>query len=212
MEPRVARRGTQVAARRVNPMMQTPTGSHAVPVGSPWSGPATHGPGATGEAPVAPFTTWHVQHSEPGLGFYWYLRPGTLVCQTVVAHATVEVIDRHNDVVDAILAARGDEIRASGGLFMVFDWRSVKTYDQGARARQRERMKARGDTYARRTVIALQPANKLLRMAVEAANLFATLLFRSGIEIATSPDAIVAETRLTPPPRNEPFPGLSGVP
>ncbi len=164
------------------------------------------GSGAPGAAPAGPFSAWPVQHEVPGLGFYWYVHPATLICQTVAPHGTIDVIDRHNDVVDAVLAARRDEIASAGGLFMLFDWRSVKSYDQDARARQRERMKARKGAYARRTVIALQPANKLLRMAVEAANLFTTLLSRSSIEITSNPSSVVEDAALHPPRPGEPFP------
>jgi hypothetical protein len=197
---------------RVDPMTHTATGL-LLSVDSPSRGaPSIRRSGPPGTAPCAPFASWRVQHVEPGVGFYWYLRPGTLVCQAVATHATVDVIDRHNDVIDAVLSARGDEIRTSGGLFMLCDWRSVRTYDSRARARQRERMKARGDTYARRTVIAVHPANELLRMAIEAANLLATLLFRPGIEIVTSPDAVVEEGRVVPPAWGEPFPGVCDAP
>lgn len=49
------------------------------------------------------------------------------------------------------------------------------------------------------------PSNRLLRMAVGAANLFATMILKSGIEIMTDPTAVVAEAKLTAPPRNQPF-------
>jgi hypothetical protein len=156
--------------------------------------------------PVDPFATWEVQHFEPSVGFYWYVRPATLICQSIVERGTLDVIDRHNDVVDRVLANCQADITASGGLFMLFDWRSVRTYDQDARARQRERMKARGSTYARRTVIAIHPTNKLLLMAVEAANLFATLFFKAGFEVVTDPEKIVANARMRPPGQGETFP------
>ena len=155
--------------------------------------------------PVAPFAAWPVQYVEPSVGFYWYFEPATLVCQSYAEHGTLEVIDRHNDVVDRILARHRKAIAAAGGLFMLFDWRSVQGYDQDARARQRERMQAREKAYARRTVVVIHPANRLLRMAVGAANLFATLFLKSGIEILTDPAPVVADAKLAPPPRNQPF-------
>jgi hypothetical protein len=155
--------------------------------------------------PVEPFAAWPVQYLEPSVGFYWYFEPATLICQSFAPHGTLEVIDRHNDVVDRVLARHRKEIQAAGGLFMLFDWRSVQGYDQDARARQRERMQARGKTYARRTVVVIHPANRLLRMAVGAANLFATMFLKSQIEILTDPTAVVADAKLAPPPRNQPF-------
>lgn len=156
-------------------------------------------------APVEPFAAWPVQYVEPIVGFYWYLEPATLICQSFAEHGSLEVIDRHNDVVDRVLARHRKAIEAAGGLFMLFDWRSVQGYDQDARARQRERMQARGKTYARRTVVVIHPANRLLRMAVSAANLFATLLMKSSIEVLTDPTPVVAEAKLVAPPRNQPF-------
>jgi hypothetical protein len=155
--------------------------------------------------PVAPFATWPVQYVEPSVGFYWYVEPATLICQSYAEHGTFEVIERHNDVVDRVLARHRKAIEAAGGLFMIFDWRSVTGYDQDARARQRERMQARAKSYARRTVVVIHPANRLLRMAVGAANLFATLFLKSEIEILTDPAPVVSEARLAPPPRNQPF-------
>jgi hypothetical protein len=48
--------------------------------------------------PVEPFATWPVQHYEPDVGFYWFIEPSTLVCQTIAPHGSLSVIDRHNDV------------------------------------------------------------------------------------------------------------------
>jgi hypothetical protein len=118
--------------------------------------------------PAEPFATWPVQYVEPSVGYYWYFEPATLICQSYVPHGTFEIIERHNDVVDRVLARHRKSIEAAGGLFMLFDWRSVRGYDQDARARQRERMQARGKTYARRTVVVIHPANRLLSMAVSA--------------------------------------------
>ena len=71
--------------------------------------------------------------------------------------------------------------------------------------KQRERMQARDKGYARRTVVVIHPANRLLRMAVGAANVFATMFLKSEIEILTDPNPIVVEAKLAPPPRNQPF-------
>src|SRR4051794_5632807 len=90
--------------------------------------------------PTAPFADWPVQHFDPRVGFYWYVHPAAIVGQSVIGHGSVEAIDVQNDVVDRILEARSTEIRAAGGLLILCDWRSVKTYDQDARARQRARM------------------------------------------------------------------------
>src|SRR5262245_33586539 len=107
--------------------------------------------------PVAPFADWPVQSFDPLVGFFWYAQPAAFISQSVIRHGSLDVIERQNDLMDQVLAARADEIRAAGGLFILNDWRSVRSYDQDARARQRERMKARPAGYARRTVIVVDP-------------------------------------------------------
>ncbi len=173
------------------------------PVGTPSTAPP-----APAGGPREPFDDWPVQHVEPIVGYYWYLAPSVLVTQSTVVNGSLDVIDRHNDVVDHMLRSRREEIRDNGGLFLLFDWRSVQSYEQDARARQRERMRAREDGYARHTVVILQPSNKLLRMAVSAANLFTTMLSRSSIEIASSPEPTLRRYSLRPPSDGAPFYGL----
>jgi hypothetical protein len=85
--------------------------------------------------PVAPFAGWPVQYVEPSVGYYWYLEPATLICQSYAPHGSFEVIERHNDLVDRVLARHRKSIEAAGGLFMLFDWRSVRGYDTLTRAR-----------------------------------------------------------------------------
>jgi hypothetical protein len=147
-----------------------------------------------------------VQFYDPLVGFYWYLQPAVFVSQSVALHGSVEVIDRQNDIMDRVLQTRDDEVRAAGGLFVFNDWRSVKSYDQNARARQRERMKARNPGYARRTMIVVDPASRLLRMAIEAANLFATLTIRTQIELSTDIANAISSAKLRPPSRGASFP------
>ncbi len=157
-------------------------------------------------APEPPFAEWPLQRFDPLVGFYWYASPAVLVSQTVAVHGSLEVIERNNDVVDFILDAKADDIRSAGGLFVFNDWRSVKSYDQDARARQRVRMRARPSGYARRTVIVVNPASRLLRMAVEAANLFATLTLRSRIEVELDAARTFARAGIEPPRKGALFP------
>lgn len=156
--------------------------------------------------PAAPFDAWPVQHHDPLVGYFWYAHPCAFVSQSTVTHGSYEVIERQNDLMDLVLARKTDEVRAAGGIFVLNDWRSVKSYDQDARARQRERMKARAPGYSRRVVIVVNPESRLLRMAIEAANLFATMTLRSRIEIVTNASSALSKAGLTPPLGGEPFP------
>jgi hypothetical protein len=141
-------------------------------------------------------------------GFYWYARPAAVVCQTVVPYGSLEVVDAHNDVLDRVLSLRRDEVQAEGGLLIFNDWRTLKSFEPGARSRMQERMNARARGYARRTVVVVNPSNRLLRMAIEAASLFKTLVFGTRIDVALSPELPLAQAGLSPPPSGESFPGF----
>jgi hypothetical protein len=158
-------------------------------------------------APQAPFARWPVQLFVPEVGFYWYAKPTALVCQSVIHHATIAGVDAHNDVLDRLLAARPEEIGAAGGVLIFNDWRSLRTSDRGVRHRQQERMSARARGYTRRTVVVVNPANRLLRMAIETYSLFSTVMAHRQVEIVLRPDPALGELGLEPPRAGEPFPG-----
>jgi hypothetical protein len=157
-------------------------------------------------APLPPLSAWPVQVFLPEHGFYWYVRPAAVVCQTIIDDATIPIVDAHNDMLDAVLAARRDEVRDAGGLFIFNDWRSIRSFAPGARSRMQERMKARQRGYARRTVVVVNPANRLLRMALEAASLFKTLTFSARVDVALSAEIALRQAELSAPPAGEKFP------
>ncbi len=154
-------------------------------------------------APAPPFSAWPVQLFVPGHGFYWYVRPAALVCQTIVPHATVAIVDEHNDVIDRVLAERRGEVRDAGGLLIFNDWRRIRSFAPGARSRMQERMAARQRGYARKTVVVVDPANRLLRMALEAASLFKTLTFSARVDVALSAEVALQQEGLRPPPASD---------
>jgi hypothetical protein len=157
-------------------------------------------------APRPPFDKWPVQRFVTDVGFYWYAKPAAFVSQSLCRHGTIDIVDAHNDLLDAVIAARAAEIQRAGGILIFSDWRSIATFETGARSRQQERMRQRGRAYARRTIVVVNPANRLMRMAAEASNLFTTLFFRARLEVALSADAPLASAGLTPPRAGEPFP------
>ncbi len=161
--------------------------------------------GAPG-VPRPPFAEWSVQHFDPLIGFFWYAHPAAFVSQSVVAHGSRAIVERQNDLLDRVLAARAEEIHAQGGLLILNDWRSVTGYDQDARARQRARMQARPAGYARRTIIIVKTDSRLLRMAIEATNLLATLKRKAHIEVDFDPAHALSQVRLVPPSPAIPFP------
>lgn len=158
--------------------------------------------------PRPPFRDWPVQLFLQDHGYYWYAHPAAVVCQSTAAYASVDIVDAHNDVLDGVLESRRDEVRAAGGLLIFNDWRSIHGFAPGARSRMQARMNARIRGYARKTVVAVSPSNRLLRMALEAASLFKTMTLASKIEVVTIPDVALAESGLSRPATGERFPPL----
>ncbi len=156
--------------------------------------------------PLPPFSAWPVQIYDEGLGFVWYAEPAAFVLQACVDHGTVELIEKFNDLIDRVLDVKREAVRDAGGLFIFHDWRSISAYDREARVRQLERMRAREPGYARRTVVAVLPKNRLLRMGVEAVNLFATVTLRSKIELVTEPTDALRRSAIQIPAANARFP------
>lgn len=178
----------------------------AYPRGASGEGLAEGAPASAPSAPRPPFAEWPVQHFDPLIGFFWYAHPAAFVSQSVVAHGSRALVERQNDLLDRVLAGRADEIHAHGGILILNDWRSVTGYDQDARARQRARMEARPAGYARRTIIIVKTESRLLRMAIEATNLLATLKRKAQIEVDFDPAHALSHVRLVPPSPATPFP------
>lgn len=158
------------------------------------------------QRPAPPFEAWPVQIHEEGLGFAWYAEPAAFVLQAGVEHGTVAFVDRFNDLIDHILLVRRDAVRAAGGVFILHDWRRMSGYDKEARTRAFERMRARERGYSRRTIVAVSPKSRLLRMAVEAGNLFATVTLRSTVELVTEPAQVLRRSGIQAPSPGSTFP------
>jgi hypothetical protein len=86
--------------------------------------------------------------------------------------------------------------------------RSIRGFEPGTRSRMQERMNARRRGYARKTVVAVNPSNRLLRMALEAASLFKTMILGSRIDVIMSPDIALAQSGLSRPGPTDEFPTL----
>ena len=161
--------------------------------------------------PLAPFAGWPVQIFDERIGFIWYARPAAFVTQSVVEHGSLEALHLMNDYMDQVIAARPEELALAGGLLVFHDWRTIRTYDKAARTQQVERMRRRAKGYSRGAVVVVAPKNRLLRMAIEAANLVVTIALGSRIELATDVVASLARQRLEAPRPGEPLPGSSSA-
>lgn len=159
-----------------------------------------------GKRPEPPFSNWPVQIYEEGLGFAWYAEPAVFVLQTEADYGTVPYVERFNDLIDRVLAVRAESVERASGLFILHDWRKMTGYDKAARSRAIERMRARESGYSRRTVVAVNPQSRLLRMAVEAVNLFAVVTLRSKVELVTDPGPVIARAGIIPPEPGSRFP------
>lgn len=155
--------------------------------------------------PRSPMDRWPVQVADPRFGYAWYCGEGVVVSQAVLTHGTEEAAHAYHDVVDAALAAAPAEFEAAGGLYVIHDFRLVRKYDAGARTAWQERMRRRGRGYLRGSTVVVHQASPLLKMAVQAINLMASLSLGSRIELASDPSVVLAELGVTgPAPR---FPG-----
>jgi hypothetical protein len=160
----------------------------------------------SGARPGPPFQYWPVQLHEEGFGFVWYAEPAAFVFQATAGHGDVAFAEHFNDLIDRVLAERQAAVREAGGLFILHDWRAVTGYDKDARSLAVARMKRRPRGYARRTIVAVNPQSRLLRMAVEAVNLFATVTLASKIELVTNLDGVVERSGILRPERGSHFP------
>jgi hypothetical protein len=69
----------------------------------------------------------------------------------------------------------------------------MQTYDAGARRVWQERMRERPRGYLRGSIVCLSSAGALLRMAVQAANLVASVVHSAHVELTTDLDATLRE-------------------
>jgi hypothetical protein len=139
--------------------------------------------------PQPPFHHWPVQHFDPRYGYAWYCGRGLIASHVVVTHGTEAGAHAYHDFESAMLRDYKDEIAENGGIFAVHDWRAMATYESGARRVWQERMTSRPKGYLRGSVVCLLRASSLLRMAVQAANVVASLSHGAKVELSTDVDA-----------------------
>jgi len=132
-----------------------------------------------------PFDRWPVQHEDPRYGYAWYFGRGLIVSHLTISHGTKEGANAYHDYESSILRLHDREVAEAGGLFVIHDWRAIVTYDSEARRIWQERMKSRKKGYLRGSVVCLARAAPLLKMAVQAANLWASVLHGAKVELTT---------------------------
>ena len=108
-----------------------------------------------------------------------------IVSQLTITHATLGAVEAYHGFEEQTLHERASELRAAGGLFAIHDWRSLESYDGVARTEWQERMRSRPKGYLRGSVVCVERANALLKMAVQAANMVASITHGAKVELTT---------------------------
>ncbi len=147
------------------------------------------------QRPRHPFHSWEPQRTSPAFGHAFRLQRGVLATQSTVEACTTESIDFVVGCVDAIL--RHDETEGLGGITILHDWRSFRSYESPARTRLFEAMRERPKGYARRIAIAV-PATPFWRMAVSGAAVVYAFLRVSAPELITDAGKLLPHPGMRP--------------
>jgi hypothetical protein len=139
-----------------------------------------------------PFDQWAVHHADPRYGYAWYLGRGLIVSHMTITHGTEAAAHAYHDFESAVLRDCADEVTENGGIYVIHDWRAIVTYDSAARRTWQERMQARKKGYLRGSVVCLVRTAPLLKMAVQGANLVASVTHGAKVELSTNIDATLA--------------------
>jgi hypothetical protein len=132
-----------------------------------------------------PFDRWTIQHQDDRYGYAWYCGNALIVSHITREHGSVAAARAYHDYEERMLREHADDCERCGGLFVIHDWRAMETYDADARRVWQERMRARPKGYLRGSVVCVASAGALLRMAVQAVNLVASVVHGAQVELAT---------------------------
>lgn len=127
-------------------------------------------------------------------GFTWFVAPNIMVDHLTVTEGTEDAVIAMHQTLDRLLAKHGAAIRAKGGLRIIGDWRSVKTYTPEARRRFIKELT--GGRPIASAVVVVTPANSFLRMAIKAADLALAIASSAKIELSSDVDAVLRRDAL----------------
>lgn len=148
----------------------------------------------------APFDRWPVQHQDSHYGYAWYCGNGMIVSHIVATHGTAAAANSYHDFEERVLRERAADCAKAGGLFVIHDWRAMETYDAEARRIWQERMRARPKGYLRGSVVCVASAGALLRMAVQAANLVASVVHGAEVKLSSDLEGTLRQHGISAPP------------
>jgi hypothetical protein len=138
-----------------------------------------------------PFDRWPTQHLDPRYGYAWYLGNGLIVSHITTSHGSVAAAQAYHDYEERMLREHAADCERAGGLFVIHDWRAMETYDTEARRVWQERMRHRTKGYLRGSVVCVASAGALLRMAVQAGNLVASLVHGAKVELSEDIESVL---------------------
>jgi hypothetical protein len=139
--------------------------------------------------PQPPFDSWPIQHRDDHYGYAWYCGDGLIVSHITTRHGTIAAAVAYHNYEERMLREHAPDCEQANGLFVIHDWRAMETYDAGARRVWQERMRERPKGYLRGSVVCVSNAGALLRMAVQAANLVASVVHTARVELTTDLDS-----------------------
>ena len=145
-----------------------------------------------------PFASWRMHFFNPAFGFAWYMAPDTLVTQSTPAAADLAAAKVMTSLGDRIVKHDLEAVRAAGGLRIVHDWRSFRSYKADAREWLFQAMRSWPKGAVREMHVAI-PDTPLWHMAVSAGNLLYALAGIPAPITAANIDVLLRRTRLRPP-------------
>jgi hypothetical protein len=147
-----------------------------------------------------PFDRWPVQHQDRHYGYAWYCGGGIIVSHITTSHGSVAAAHSYHDFESRMLREHADEMKLAGGLFAIHDWRAMVTYDAEGRRVWQERMRAHEKGYLRGSVVCVARTNALLRMAVQAVNLVASMVHGAKVELTSDIEGTLRAHGIVGPP------------
>jgi len=148
--------------------------------------------------PAPPFAGWPLQRGGTNVfGFCWYTRPVAFVSQATVVHGTRSSSMMTENLMDRVVDRNRAEITAGGGLLVMYDWRSVRTFDTEVIRYYIDRVAARRVPV--RGVVVVLHMNSLMRVAAAAVSGVMAKVYGFELDLCESPDKALRAHRLQYP-------------
>lgn len=159
----------------------------------------------TSSRPSSPFANWPIQLHDRRFGYAWYTSPAVFVCHLDVPYGDSAAAEGINDALDRVITVCDADIKAAGGLLVLQDLRSARSYSPEARQTYLARLKRRPRGYSRGVYVAIE-LNPFLRMAIQTANLAASMAGGGSITIVENPSEVLRLHHVEVPPNGSSFP------